>query len=234
MSLTPVVHHDPRPDRRVSSRPRRRVRAALGDRKRVRRAQNPPARHPHGAAVEITRSGPARGLGSSVLSLRHRTLMWEAAHDAGVDPDRVSFVAALRIARRSISAARDFSPSAHRPWLAPRHRPALPASQPDPSPSQQPSAHQTKDAQMARQTSPTPQLATTNRTTHRHHHSVQLNGIAAKRPSAPTRQRAGHVAQPDRVPGEVQAKPAVRCSPSRDGCLGFLGDNDKPQLIVNP
>jgi hypothetical protein len=41
-----------------------------------------------------------------------RTLMFEAAHDANVDPDRVSFVAALRIARRSI-AARDFSPSAH-------------------------------------------------------------------------------------------------------------------------
>jgi hypothetical protein len=42
-----------------------------------------------------------------------RTLMWEAADHAKVDPDRVSFVAALRIARRSISAARDFSPSAH-------------------------------------------------------------------------------------------------------------------------
>jgi hypothetical protein len=41
-----------------------------------------------------------------------RTLMWEAAGHAKVDPDRVSFVAALRIARRSISAARDFSPSA--------------------------------------------------------------------------------------------------------------------------
>ena len=41
-----------------------------------------------------------------------RTLMWEAADHAGVDPDRVSFVAALRIARRSISAARDFPPSA--------------------------------------------------------------------------------------------------------------------------
>ena len=39
-----------------------------------------------------------------------RTLMWEAADDVGVDPDRVSFVAALRIARRSISVARDFSP----------------------------------------------------------------------------------------------------------------------------
>ncbi|MGH9190239.1 MAG: IS4 family transposase [Acidimicrobiales bacterium] len=40
-----------------------------------------------------------------------RTLMWEAADHGGVDPDRVSFVAALRIARRSISEARDFSPS---------------------------------------------------------------------------------------------------------------------------
>ena len=40
-----------------------------------------------------------------------RTLMWEAADHVGVDPDRVSFVAALRIARRSIAVARDFSPS---------------------------------------------------------------------------------------------------------------------------
>jgi hypothetical protein len=39
-----------------------------------------------------------------------RTLMWEAARRAAVDPDRVSFVAALRIARRSIPAARDFPP----------------------------------------------------------------------------------------------------------------------------
>jgi len=41
-----------------------------------------------------------------------RTLMFEAADAAAVDPDRVSFVAALRIARRSIPAARDFPPSA--------------------------------------------------------------------------------------------------------------------------
>lgn len=39
-----------------------------------------------------------------------RTLMFEAAHDADVDPDRVSFVAALRIIRRSLSGARDFFP----------------------------------------------------------------------------------------------------------------------------
>lgn len=39
-----------------------------------------------------------------------RTLMFEAAHDAEIDPDRVSFVAALRITRRSLSQARGFSP----------------------------------------------------------------------------------------------------------------------------
>jgi IS4 transposase len=41
-----------------------------------------------------------------------RTLMFEAADTAKIDTDRVSFTAALRIARRSISQARDFSPSA--------------------------------------------------------------------------------------------------------------------------
>ena len=45
-----------------------------------------------------------------------RTLMWEAADDAHVDPDRVSFVAALRIARRSTSAARDFLPQRDNGW----------------------------------------------------------------------------------------------------------------------
>ena len=40
-----------------------------------------------------------------------RTLMWEAAAHADTDPDRVSFVAALRITRRSIAHEGDFSPS---------------------------------------------------------------------------------------------------------------------------
>ena len=40
-----------------------------------------------------------------------RTLMFEAAHEADVDPDRISFTAALRITRRSLSQARDFPPS---------------------------------------------------------------------------------------------------------------------------
>jgi hypothetical protein len=36
--------------------------------------------------------------------------MFEAAHDAHVDPHRVSFTAALRITRRSLSQARNLSP----------------------------------------------------------------------------------------------------------------------------
>ena len=39
-----------------------------------------------------------------------RTLMAEAADHAGHDPDRVSFVAALRIARPTIAHAGDFPP----------------------------------------------------------------------------------------------------------------------------
>jgi hypothetical protein len=39
-----------------------------------------------------------------------RTLMFEAAHSGGVDPDRVSFTAALNISRRTLSSARGFSP----------------------------------------------------------------------------------------------------------------------------
>lgn len=40
------------------------------------------------------------------------TLMFEAPPHAEVDPDRVSFTAALRITRRSLSQARDFPPQA--------------------------------------------------------------------------------------------------------------------------
>jgi hypothetical protein len=39
-----------------------------------------------------------------------RTLMFEAAHTGGVDPDRVSFTNALNISRRSLTQARGFSP----------------------------------------------------------------------------------------------------------------------------
>ncbi len=42
-----------------------------------------------------------------------RAVMWEAAIHAGTDPNRVSFVAALRIARRSIAQPGDFPPSGH-------------------------------------------------------------------------------------------------------------------------
>ena len=41
------------------------------------------------------------------------TLMADTAAQAGDDPDRVSFVAALRLARRSIAHQGDFPPSAH-------------------------------------------------------------------------------------------------------------------------
>lgn len=42
-----------------------------------------------------------------------RTLMFDAAQAAGRDPDRVSFVTALRVSRRSIAQQGAFPPSAH-------------------------------------------------------------------------------------------------------------------------
>ncbi len=93
-----------------------------------------------------------------------RTLMWEAAGHAQVDPDRVSFVAALRIARRSISAARDFPPqTTDHGW---RHAISSLPAQPDDVPT---TPCQTQIRQVARQTSPPRRLAPTHRSTHRDH-----------------------------------------------------------------
>ena len=40
-----------------------------------------------------------------------RTLMTEAAHDADIDPDRLSFIRSLRVIRREAEGSTDFSPS---------------------------------------------------------------------------------------------------------------------------
>ena len=73
--------------------------------------------HQRGARTVLRSKSPALVLqeiwGHLCCHYAIRTLMWEAADQVGCDPDRVSFVAALRIARRSIPAARDFSPSRH-------------------------------------------------------------------------------------------------------------------------
>jgi hypothetical protein len=70
--------------------------------------------HQRGARTVLRSKSPELALqevwGHLCCHYAIRTLMWEAADQGGVDPDRVSFTAALRIARRSISLARDFSP----------------------------------------------------------------------------------------------------------------------------
>ena len=103
-----------------------------------------------------------------------RTLMFEAAHHADVDPDRVSFVAALRHRSPLHRTGARFSPSEPL-TTAGRHAIVLllPPSQPDPTAPLQPAADQTQDAQVARQTRPTRRLAPTHRTT-RHHHPPHL------------------------------------------------------------
>jgi hypothetical protein len=48
-----------------------------------------------------------------ILSAHHaiRALMVEAAHDADIDPDRVSFIRSLRVIRREADGSADFPPS---------------------------------------------------------------------------------------------------------------------------
>jgi hypothetical protein len=73
--------------------------------------------HQRGSKVVLRSKSPALVLqeiwGHLCCHYAIRTLMFAAAHDHDIDPDRVSFVAALRITRRSLSQARGFSPSEH-------------------------------------------------------------------------------------------------------------------------
>ena len=73
--------------------------------------------HQRGSKMVLRSKSPALVLqeiwGHLCCHYAIRTLMFEAAHDARVDPDRVSFVAALRITRRSLSQAPGFPPSGH-------------------------------------------------------------------------------------------------------------------------
>ena len=58
------------PAEATADRARRRLRPAVGDRVRLRRAQDPPARRPDGAALEVPRPRAAGDLGTPVLPLR--------------------------------------------------------------------------------------------------------------------------------------------------------------------
>ena len=71
--------------------------------------------HQRGSKIVLRSKSPALVLqeiwGHLCCHYAIRTLMLAAAIQADVDPDRVSFVAALRITRRSLSQARGFPPS---------------------------------------------------------------------------------------------------------------------------
>jgi len=87
---------------------------AYGERWEIESSFDELKTHQRGARTVLRSKSPALVLqeiwGHLCCHFAIRTLMWEAAGQAGVDPDRVSFVASLRIVRRSLSAARDFSP----------------------------------------------------------------------------------------------------------------------------
>ena len=146
----------------------RRLHATLGDRARLRRAEDPPARTPHGAALEVPRPGPAGDLGTPVLPLRD-----PLADGRG----RRSTPATTPTG--SASSPRCGSPASHRPrgrfspltTTADAHgciflRRLLDRLNPARRHRATPARDQTQDAQMARQTRPPRRLAPTRRPPH--------------------------------------------------------------------
>ena len=95
-----------------------------------------------------------------------RDLMHAAALDAEIDPDRVSFTRALRLARRTVTEQAAFSPGPARQGDRARHRrtpaPAQPAA-----PARQPPRRQAQDVRLPPQTRRTPELATPSQATRR-------------------------------------------------------------------
>jgi len=109
--------------------------------------------HQRGPRTVLRSKSPDLGHQRSGVTCCHyaiRTLMPEVATHSGHDPDRLSFVAALRISRQSIAQQGAFVPPA-------RSRPA----QPGPAAARRPPRHQAQHAQVARQTRPPRPVAAT-------------------------------------------------------------------------
>ena len=108
-STVPVVHHDARSGRGDGHRTGRRIRAEVGDRAIFDELMT----RQRGSTMVLRSKSPALVLQEiwSHLCCHYaiRTLMLAAAIQANVDPDRVSFVAALPVTRRSLAQARGFS-----------------------------------------------------------------------------------------------------------------------------
>ena len=134
----PAADHDHRPRGRPRRRVGRAVFAAVGDRDRVRRTQDQPARAGGGTAVENPRRGDPGGLRPPLRALRHPLLMHSAATDSGHDPDRLVFTRTLRAARRTTASHPGLSPptqhDAHRGVTTEILHERLPPDVPAPTP----------------------------------------------------------------------------------------------------
>ena len=159
----PAVHDDARP--RVA--PAAGLAVAYAQRWEIESAFDELKTHQRGPRIVLRSKSPDLVLqeiwGHLCCHYAIRTLMAEAAEHAGHDPDRVSFTAALRIARQTIAHRAPFPPhTAREP--APRSgaplgltRPLNPARRPRISTPRR----QTQVHQVARQTRRPRQLATT-------------------------------------------------------------------------
>jgi hypothetical protein len=75
-------------------------------------SSRPTSAAPGGAPQPRSRRGPPGGLAHLLVHYAIRTLMHQAALEAEVDPDRLSFTRSLHIARRQVTSQAAFSPSA--------------------------------------------------------------------------------------------------------------------------
>ena len=74
---------------------------------------------PHGAALHTPGGVQQEVWGFLLVHYAIRTLMHQAALDAGIDPDRTSFTRTLRLARRQVTAQAALSPLTTGPGPAP-------------------------------------------------------------------------------------------------------------------
>ena len=107
----PPVHHAARPRR---GRPRNDLAAAYAQRWEIELAFDELKTHQRGPRTVLRSKSPDLVLqeiwGHLCCHYAIRSLMSEAAAHSGHDPDRISFVAALRITRQSLAHPGDFPP----------------------------------------------------------------------------------------------------------------------------
>ncbi|MFD7622717.1 IS4 family transposase [Streptomyces sp. NPDC059802] len=114
-----------------------------------------------------------------------RDVMHRTAHQAGLDPDRLSFTRTLRIARRHVTDQAALSPlTTQSSPDEPQQVAAVTTPAPPPA-TLHPPCHQTQDGQLAPQTHPPPQPTPTTRSNNHTGHPPNQPASTRKAPKSP-------------------------------------------------